>query len=209
MGNSSAEHFAKWKEQQSSAEQMIPLVGQLYRDNGVTIRIFGRRTLNNSAIDIIKAHRYALQMVGEELDIRKSLELVRIMTKMNLAPARVDLGKFCHRFMQTGGDAETFLNEQLASINTGKSSILDEPQDVVLYGFGRIGRLLARMMIDRVGDGNKMCLRAIVVRGGKDGDLWKRASLLRRDSVHGAFNGSIKVDEEQSAIIANGSSCPQ
>ncbi len=204
MGNSSAEHFAKWKEQQSSAEQMIPLVGQLYRDNGVTIRIFGRRTLNNSAIDIIKAHRYALQMVGEELDIRKSLELVRIMTKMNLAPARVDLGKFCHRFMQAGGDAETFLNEQLASINTGKDTILDEPQDVVLYGFGRIGRLLARMMIDRVGDGNKMCLRAIVVRGGKDGDLWKRASLLRRDSVHGAFNGSIKVDEEQSAIIANG-----
>jgi len=204
MMNSSAEHFDKWKVQQSSAEQMIPLVGQLYRDNGVTIRIFGRRILNNNTIDIIKAHRYALQMVGEELDISKSLELVQTMTTMNLAPARVDLGKFCHKFMQEGGTADAFLNDQLASINTGKSRILEEPQDIVLYGFGRIGRLLARMMIDRVGSGNKMRLRAIVVRGGKDGDLKKRASLLRRDSIHGAFNGTIQVDEEESAIIANG-----
>jgi glyceraldehyde 3-phosphate dehydrogenase len=48
-------------------------------------------------------------------------------------------------------------------------------------------------------------LKAIVVRGGKDGDLEKRASLLRRDSVHGPFNGSITVDTERKAIKANGS----
>jgi len=204
MTNSSASHFDKWKEQQSSAEQMIPLVGQLYRDNGVTIRIFGRRILNNSTISIIKAHRFALQMVGEELNISLSLELVKVMINMNLAPARIDLGKLCHSFMKEGGDPAAFLAEHLASINTGKDTILQEPQDVVLYGFGRIGRLLARMMIDRVGSGNKMRLRAIVVRGGKTGDLKKRASLLRRDSVHGSFNGTIQVDEDENAIIANG-----
>ncbi len=43
-----------------------------------------------------------------------------------------------------------------------------------------------------------------MVRGGKGGDLEKRASLLRRDSVHGQFNGSITVDEERKAIIVNG-----
>lgn len=204
MTNSSASHFDKWKEQQSSAEQMIPLVGQLYRDNGVTIRIFGRRILNNSTISIIKAHRFALQMVGEELNLSKSLELLKVMINMDLAPARVDLGKLCHSFMQEGGDPVAFLKERLSSINTGKDTILQEPQDVVLYGFGRIGRLLARMMIDRVGSGNKMRLRAIVVRGGKAGDLKKRASLLRRDSVHGSFNGTIQVDEDENAIIANG-----
>ena len=79
------------------------------------------------------------------------------------------------------------------------------PQDVVLYGFGRIGRLLARLLIERQGENNKLRLRAIVVRGGKDGDLEKRASLLRRDSVHGPFNGSITVDNERKAILANGS----
>ena len=43
-----------------------------------------------------------------------------------------------------------------------------------------------------------------MVRGGRDGDLRKRASLLRRDSIHGPFNGHITIDEAQSAIIANG-----
>ena len=204
MMTSNAPHLEKWKEQLSSAEQMIPLVGQLYRNNTVTIRIFGRRILNNSTIDIIKAHIFTRQMVGEELDMRKSLELAQIMTGMDLAPARVDLGKLCYRYMHEGGDPEAFLNEQLASINTGKSEILEEPRDVVLYGFGRIGRLLARILIERLGSGNKLRLRAIVVRGGKEGDLRKRASLLRRDSVHGTFKGTIRVDEEENAIIANG-----
>ena len=68
--------------------------------------------------------------------------------------------------------------------------------DVVLYGFGRIGRLLARLLIEKAGGGHGLRLRAIVVRRGSDNDLVKRASLLRRDSVHGPFEGTIKVDEE-------------
>ncbi|NRA83368.1 MAG: glyceraldehyde-3-phosphate dehydrogenase, partial [Gammaproteobacteria bacterium] len=66
-----------------------------------------------------------------------------------------------------------------------------------------IGRLLARLLIERSGFANQMRLRAIVVRG-TGGDLEKRASLLRRDSIHGPFNGSIEVDESKNAIIANG-----
>ena len=204
MSTSGSLLFEKWKKQQAAVEQMIPLIGSLYRDHGVTISFFGRRLLNNSAIDIIKAHRYAIQMVGEELEASKSLTLTKAMINMSLAPVQVDLGKLCYRFMRVGGDPEAFLKEPLASVNTGKGSILKEPQDIVLYGFGRIGRLLARMLIERAGSGNKMRLRAIVVRGVDKGDLRKRASLLRRDSVHGAFSGSITVDEAENAIIANG-----
>jgi glyceraldehyde 3-phosphate dehydrogenase len=81
---------------------------------------------------------------------------------------------------------------------------LSKPQDVVLYGFGRIGRLLARLLIEKTGSGHQLRLRAVVVRKGAPDDLVKRASLLRRDSVHGGFNGTIRVDEENSCIIANG-----
>jgi glyceraldehyde 3-phosphate dehydrogenase len=81
---------------------------------------------------------------------------------------------------------------------------LEKPQDVVLYGFGRIGRLLARLLIEKTGSGGQLRLRAIVVRKGKADDLVKRASLLRRDSVHGSFQGTIRIDEENQCIIANG-----
>ena len=95
-----------------------------------------------------------------------------------------------------------FLEKELTEI--GKNVQEQEPRDVVLYGFGRIGRLLARLLIERTGPSSKLRLRAIVIRPGKEGDLAKRASLLRRDSVHGAFNGSITIDEEHNVIKANG-----
>ncbi len=207
MGNKSSDQYLQeWKIRQSLAEKMIPLIGQVYRDNGITIRIFGRRVMGHSTIDILKAHKFARQMVGEALDISKSYEMLEAISRMDLASARIDLGKLCHKYLhaESGQSVEDFLSHELASVNTGKSSILEEPQDIVLYGFGRIGRLLARMLIARTGAGNKMRLRAVVVRGGREGDLKKRASLLRRDSVHGPFNGSIQVDEENSALIANG-----
>ena len=81
-----------------------------------------------------------------------------------------------------------------------------ESHDVVLYGFGRIGRILARLLIDRTGTGAKLRLRGVVVRakGDVEADLLKRAELLRRDSIHGEFDGAIRVDEKARAIIANG-----
>jgi glyceraldehyde 3-phosphate dehydrogenase len=49
-----------------------------------------------------------------------------------------------------------------------------------------------------------MQLKAIVVRPGDEGDLQKRASLFMNDSVHGAFQGTLRVDEENNSLIANG-----
>ncbi|NDH76888.1 MAG: glyceraldehyde-3-phosphate dehydrogenase, partial [Actinobacteria bacterium] len=82
--------------------------------------------------------------------------------------------------------------------------LLEEPTDVVLYGFGRIGRLLARILIERAGSGAKLRLRAIVLRPQKDNDVEKRASLLRRDSIHGPFSGTVIADEANHQIIVNG-----
>lgn len=202
--NASEQYLNEWKDRQDLAEKMIPLVGQLYRDRGLVILMYGRRLMNVTTIDILKAHRYARQMVGGELDIATSFEMLEAIAGMDLSPARIDLGRLCSAYLEQNESMDAFLEQQLSAINTGRKSPLPEPQDVVLYGFGRIGRLLARLLIERTGAGNKMRLRAIVVRGGRHGDLKKRASLLRRDSVHGPFNGSIIIDEENNAIIANG-----
>ena len=49
-----------------------------------------------------------------------------------------------------------------------------------------------------------MCLKAVVTRASSSEDLLKRAELMRKDSVHGRFKGTIRVDEEQNALIMNG-----
>lgn len=197
--------FKEWKEREAIAEAMIPLIGQLYRDHEVICTVFDRTLVNQSTIEILRAHRFARQIISQEIWVKDTYPILQAMTRMDLAPGRVDLAKLAlRRREQPGTDIETFIAAQLQGLNTGKGHQLSEPRDVVLYGFGRIGRLLARILIEQAGGGNKLRLRAAVVRKGSDDDLAKRASLLRRDSVHGHFNGTIRIDEEENAIIANG-----
>src|SRR5690606_8386523 len=92
----------------------------------------------------------------------------------------------------------------LAHLVNREHKPIDKPVDIVLYGFGRIGRLVTRLLLEQTGNGSIMRLRAIVVRKGGDGDLQKRVNLLRNDSVHGSFQGTVRVDEENNRIIANG-----
>lgn len=197
-----------WQERQEYAEMMQPLIGRLYRNFGVEILVYGRSLLNVDTINIIKAHRLIRRHEGVKVRLRESFPFIEALSKMQLAPARVDLGKLAYNYLHKdagkGDSIEAYLQRELADIIDKADEIA--AQDVVLYGFGRIGRLLARLLIERNGSNNKMRLRAIVVRGGRDGDLEKRASLLRRDSIHGPFNGSITVDHENSAIKANGTS---
>ena len=77
-------------------------------------------------------------------------------------------------------------------------------KDVVLFGFGRIGRLVARELIAQEGSGQQLRLRAIVARGTDAETLEKRASLLRIDSVHGQFPGTVEADAENMALIIDG-----
>ncbi len=198
-------HLKEWQGLEEAAEQMLPLLGQLYRERNIVCSVYGRSLVHSTTIDILKAHRFARLIIDEELSAHKTLPIVEALCQMDLAPARIDIGKLAVAFeAKNAGTINDFLRTELASINTGRHAILDEPQDIVLYGFGRIGRLLARLLVEKSGSGEKLRLRAAVVRKGSEDDLVKRASLLRRDSVHGQFNGIITVDEEENAIIANG-----
>ena len=207
MTLSHAEQYQKsWQERQEYAENMLPIIGRLYRNKGIEVVVYGRPLVSATIIDIIKAHKTVQRFEGQKLRLRESFPVLEAISKMNLAPGRVDIGKLAYAFLYKnvaeGLTLEQYLAEALSDILDHEDQV--KPVDVVLYGFGRIGRLLARLMLERSGPSSKLRLKAIVVRGGKKGDLEKRASLLRRDSIHGPFNGSITVDEENQGIKANG-----
>ena len=199
-------YLKDWQGLEECAERMLPLIGHLYRDNNIVTTVFGRPLVHSTTIDILKAHRFARLILDHELSVLDTFPILEAITKLDLAPARIDIGKLITRYQTLGGSSnvDDFVRQELATINTGRAPVLDEPQDIVLYGFGRIGRLLARLLIEKSGSGEKLRLRAAVVRKAGADDLVKRASLLRRDSVHGQFNGIITIDEEENAIIANG-----
>lgn len=195
-------HLEAWKAKQELAERMIPLIGQLYRDRDVVMSVHGRSLVGRSPIDIIRAHSFARKIDEVELPLEETVRLVEALAAIQPGPVSVDLALLASGFRASGGgDVEAYLRETLApALDAGPGS----GTDVVLYGFGRIGRLLARIIIEHSGSGNGLNLRAIVVRKGSENDLAKRANLLRRDSVHGPFNGTIKVLEDENVILANG-----
>ncbi len=188
------------------AEQIIPIVGSLYRENGVVSHVHGRRLINLSAQGVVKAHRFARHAGGEELDPALTLEFLTAVKAANPGPASLDVGAAIAAWRSTG--SSTSLVEAAQSVispvaGQGRAPQESDCADVVLYGFGRIGRLLARILLNLSENGRGPRLRAIVVREGGANDLVKRASLLRRDSVHGPFAGTITVDAERNLIIAN------
>ncbi|TLU66263.1 glyceraldehyde-3-phosphate dehydrogenase [Thalassotalea litorea] len=195
-----------WQERQDFAEKMLPIIGQLYRNYGVEISVYGRPMVNASAIDIIKAHKSVAIHEATKLRLRESFPFLKALSEIPLKPCNIDVGKLAYRYLFHGEANGLSIAEYLSKELTPLKENLTQngPQDVVLYGFGRIGRLLARLLIEQTGPLANLRLRAIVIRPGKDGDLEKRASLLRRDSIHGAFNGSISIDEEMGVIKANG-----
>ncbi len=211
MNTSPDDHRRNWIAREEQAEQMIPLIGGLYRGRGVVTSIHGRRLIGLSSIDLLKAHRFARQAGTAELSLDASTRILQALTELQPGPASLDIARLSEEYSARGGDAELidFLRAELADIMEEEADVADAVaghagRDVVLYGFGRIGRLLARILIAHSGGASGLRLRAIVVRKGSDDDIFKRASLLRRDSVHGPFAGTIEVDEENNTILANG-----
>ena len=202
------DYFGDWKWREGLSELMVPIVGRLYR-HGVHIMIYGQSLVNASPIEIMKAHRFVRQIEANELSELETFPLLERLSNLDLPDCEIDLGELTMRcpFFEELPDnpdkIDDYLMEQL-DVSSLSSSRPSEPQDIVLYGFGRIGRLMARLLVQTTGPGNYFRLKAVVVRKGGENDLVKRASLLRRDSVHGRFIGTIRVDLENDLLVVNG-----
>src|SRR4030095_5068992 len=125
---------------------------------------------------------------------------------MDLAPSKIDIGRLTHEYKIASPRPKSigaFLGTTLGDF-IGQDKHKFEPQDVVLYGFGRIGRIAARELVKQAGKGQQLRLRAIVTRTLTDEEIVKRAALLRNDSVHGAFKGAVIEDVPNKAIWING-----
>ena len=201
--------FGDWKWREGLAELMVPIIGSLYR-NGINILIYGKSLVNESPVAIMKAHRFARQSDNNELSELETYPILKYIETLDLADCEIDVGEIavkCPFFEDIKNDDTKigeFINDELGSVLNKKSNRPSEPANIVLYGFGRIGRLVARMMTQTTGPGNYFKLRAIVIRKATDDDIFKRASLLTKDSVHGPFDGTVRVDEENSSLVING-----
>lgn len=185
--------------------EFIKIISDLWFDKSIELVLFRNQLIDKNVSEIINLHEYAVAFVGKPINVFDSVELANAIANLDLPPSRIDIGKLTYEYHLEDNkynDAKAFVIDKLKNAKNFQEI---KPKDVILYGFGRIGRLLAREMMSKIGKGQQLRLRAIVTRDKNDAVLLeKRASLLRYDSVHGDFQGSVISDPENNALLING-----
>jgi glyceraldehyde 3-phosphate dehydrogenase len=185
--------------------EFIKIINDLWYDKSIELIFFRNQLIDTSVSTIMNLHEYAGEFVQKPINVFDTVEIARAILNLDLPPSRIDIGKLTYEYHLEDNkynDAKAFVIDKLKD---SKNSEEITPKDVVLYGFGRIGRLLAREMMSKIGKGQQLRLRAIVTRDRNDAQsLEKRASLLQYDSVHGDFQGSVSADIENNALLING-----
>jgi len=204
MAASYENQLNNWVNKEKLGIDLLNSVGTLMYDKGIELVLFRNKLLEIGVSELLNYISYAKKVVGRENNVETATLLAKEMLNMNLAPSKIDIGILTAEYIESGStDANTFLSEKLSHV-IGADTSLKQAKDVILYGFGRIGRLAARELIKQAGKGQQLRLKAIVVRKLTDAQIIKRADLLRNDSVHGAFKGVVDIDLENQSIIVNG-----
>ena len=185
--------------------EFINIVSDLWYDKSIELVLFRNQLINKNVSDILNLHEYAGAFVQKPISIFDSVEIAKAIKGLNLPPAKLDIGKLTYEYHledEEYTNALAFVSDKLKG---SKEVEAVTPKDVVLYGFGRIGRLVARELMTKTGKGNQLRLRAIATRDKISEEvLAKRASLLINDSIHGEFAGTVSYDLDKSALLING-----
>ncbi len=204
MNSSYENQLNNWINNEKLGVNLLNTVGTLMYDKGIELILFRKQLLEIGVSELLDYFSYATKVVGRENNVTVANILASEMLKMDLLPSKIDIGLLTAEYIESRADnANDFLQQKLSKI-IGNKSTSNNAKDVILYGFGRIGRLTARELIKQAGKGQQLRLKAIVVRKLTDAQIIKRADLLRTDSVHGKFKGVIDVNLENQSIIING-----
>ncbi len=198
--------FKKYIEKEKTVIELINFAGKLLYEKGVELVFFRRHLIDINITEILRLHHYAKNFVKKPISVFETSKITQELYKLNLCPSKIDVGKLTHEWIDQKENFKNhfdFLSEKLNFLINNKD-VKPNPKDVVLYGFGRIGRLCARELIKQAGKGQQLRLRAIVVRSIDEKSINKRASLLLQDSVHGRFSGSLEINYKENSIIVNG-----
>ena len=185
--------------------EFINIVNDLWYDKSIELVLFRNPLVDKRASEVLNLIDYAKEFVAKPISIHDALDIAKAIQQLDLPSSKLDIGKLAYEcYLNVDGceDKVAFVQNQLKGATAAKDI---QPKDVVLYGFGRIGRLLARELMSKMGKGSQLRLRAVVTRGAiNETVLEKRASLLSIDSVHGDFLGTVQTDVENDALIVNG-----
>ena len=206
MAESYESRFKQWVNEEKSAVSLLNSTGKLMYDKGIELVFFRKHIINLGIPEILNLFSYSNDIVNQKVLVQDVDNMAKLILEIDFAPSKLDIGLLTLNFYKSNTDSmKDFLSNELSHfIGIDKHNVI--AKDIVLYGFGRIGRLVARELIKQAGKGQQFRLKAIVTRNNSDEQIKKRAALLQNDSVHGSFKGVVDVNLSEKSIVVNGQS---
>lgn len=204
MSNQFDANFNEWMDQKREAIELSNICSKLEIDKKTDLVLLRRKLADKNITEIINLHERANTMLGLHITVAATLCIAKEIEKLDIAPSRIDLLRLFKEWeaeKSNFSSTEDFVKSKLSN-HLGQDKKNIEPKDVVLFGFGRIGRLVARMIVEE--PGNQLRLKAIVIRMKNPEEIEKRAYLLKKDSIHGEMKGTVAFDIEEGMLIVNG-----
>ena len=134
-----------WIDKEKSAVNLLNSVGTLMYDKGIEIVLFRKKILEIGVSELLNYIDYANKVVGRENDIKIAALLAQKMIDMDLSASKIDIGLLTAEYIESQSNKiNDFLLKKLSHIvNTNNNDSITKAKDVILFGFGRIGRLAA------------------------------------------------------------------
>lgn len=197
-------NFDQWMHIKRDAIELSNVCSRMELDKKTDLVLLRRKLSDRNVTEIINLHERATVMLGKAISVSDTLLLAKAIEKLDIAPSRIDLFRLCNEWTEEKiqyQSIDEFIKAKLAN-HIGEDKRHIQPKDVILYGFGRIGRLVARILAEE--PGSQLRLKAIVIRMKNAEEIEKRAYLLKKDSIHGEMKGTVAYDVEDSMLIVNG-----
>lgn len=192
-------------ERRRVAFDFIKLVSELFENKSIELVLFRNKLIDCNVSSVLELFETAGKFAEKPISIFKAIEIVKAIANLDVPPSKLDIGKLTFEFLSVQDEFKSIQDFVVTTLGLPISKDIIEPRDVVLYGFGRIGRLIARELMSNIGVNTLLRLKAIVIRGEISKlVLKKRAALLKNDSVHGTFSGTVDIDVVNEALIING-----
>ena len=123
------DYLRRWKQREEAAEAMVPIVGRLYRERGVIIKVFGDSLVNKDRIEIIQIIRSARQILESEISVLQCLPMLEALARLDLSPVRIDIGNLVTNFYERSDldDMDEYVADVLAPVCTGNVPIRSRP----------------------------------------------------------------------------------
>ena len=138
-----------WALREMQANEFISVLSKLFYEKSIELVFYRSQLIDRSASLILYRHSYAENIIRKPLKVIDSLNLAKAILHCGVGPSKLDIGRLNREWTEEKNnyvDFEDFIKIKLKHL-IGSKATFDKPVDVILYGFGRIGRLLARELI--------------------------------------------------------------